>query len=139
MGDERMKIMKVMKRLDVVIIGLLLIVSFVPYLMFKNRNKNIDESQLHAIVTVNGKVLAEIDLSAKKDDEFTIETSEGNNKIVVHDGGISIVEADCSDGVCVNQGVAKKPGDMIVCLPHRVIIEVVGTDNGDKEQDVISQ
>lgn len=139
MGDERMKIMKVMKRLDVIIIGLLLVVSFVPYLMFKNKNKDIDTSKLYAIVTVNGKVLAEIDLSAKKDDEFLIETSEGNNKIVVHDGGISIVEADCSDGVCVHQGVAKRAGDMIVCLPHRVIIEVVGTDNGDKDQDVISQ
>lgn len=134
-----MKIMKIMKRLDIVIIGLLLVVSFVPYLMFKNKSKDIDESKLYAIVTVNGKVLTKIDLSAKKDDEFVIETSEGNNKVEVRDGGIAIVEADCSDGVCVHQGVAKRLGDMIVCLPHRVIIEVVGTDNVNKEQDVISQ
>lgn len=131
--------MKVMKRLDVIIIALLVVVSFVPYLMFKNKRNDMDTSKLYAIVTVNGEVLTEIDLSAKKDDEFTIETSEGNNKVVVRDGGISIVEADCSDGVCVNQGVARKPGDMVVCLPHRVIIEVVGADNGDKDQDVISQ
>lgn len=136
MGDECMKIMK---RLDILIIGLLIIVSFVPYLMFKNKNKDIDENKLYAIVTVNGEVKAEIDLSAEKDDEFMIETSEGNNKIVVHDGGISIVEADCSDGVCVHQGIAKRPGDMIVCLPHRVIIEIVGTDNSEKEQDIISR
>lgn len=131
--------MKIMKRLDVLLIGLLLVISFVPYLMFKNNKKDINEDNLYAVVTVNGKVLAEIDLSAKKDDEFTIETSEGNNKIVVHDGGISIVEADCSDGVCVNQGTAKKPGDMIVCLPHRVIIEVVGANNNTDGEDVISQ
>ena len=131
--------MKIMKRLDVIIIVILLVISFVPYLMFKNKSKDADTSELYATVTVNGKVLREIDLSAKKDEEFIIETSEGNNKVVVKDGGIAIVEADCSDGVCVYQGVASKPGDMIVCLPHRVIIEVVGTDHGDTEEDVISQ
>lgn len=134
-----MKIMKIMKRLDVIIIGILLIISFVPYLMFKNNQKDVDTSKLYAVVTVNGEVLAKVDLSAKKDDEFLIETSEGDNKIVVHDGGISIAEADCSDGVCVNQGTASKPGDMIVCLPHRVIIEVVGTSNNTSDEDVISQ
>lgn len=136
MGVENMKIMK---KFDIVIIGILLVVSFVPYLMFANRNKDTDKNELHAIVTVNGEVLADIDLLAHEDEEFMIETSEGNNKVVVHDGGISIVEADCSDGVCVHQGIASRTGDMIVCLPHRVIIEVVGTDNEDKEQDVIAK
>ena len=131
--------MKIMKKLDVVIIVILLVISFVPYLMFKNKSKDVNTSELYATVTVNGEVLREIDLSAKKDEEFIIETSEGNNKVVVKDGGIAIVEADCSDGVCVYQGVASKPGDMIVCLPHRVIIEVMGTDQGYTDEDVISQ
>ncbi len=134
-----MKIMKIMKRLDVIIIGVLLVISFIPYLMFKNNPKNVDTSKVYAVVTINGEVLAEIDLSAKKDDEFLIETTAGNNKVVVHDGAISIVEADCSDGVCVYQGSASKPGDMIVCLPHRVIIEVVGKSNNTNDEDVISQ
>lgn len=131
--------MKVMKKLDIIIIVILLIISFVPYIMFKNKNKNINTSELYAVVTVDGKVLREIDLTAQKDEEFTIETSEGNNKIVVHNGGISIVEADCNDGVCVYQGVAKNHGDMIVCLPHKIIIQVIGTNNGNKSEDVISQ
>lgn len=131
--------MKIMKKLDVIIIGVLLIISFVPYFMFKNSQKSPEDSKIYAIVTVNGEVLARIDLSAKKDDEFVIETGDGHNKIVVHDGAISIVEADCKDGVCVEQGSGKKPGDMIVCLPHKVIIEVVGESNNNTNEDVISK
>lgn len=135
MGVERMKIVK---RLDIIIIGILIVVSFVPYLIFKNNQKDVSEDKLHAIISVSGEVYKEIDLSPNNKEEFVVETPYGNNKVQVHDGGISIVEADCSDGVCVNQGTARKPGDMIVCLPHGVIIEVVGPKN-NSDDEIISK
>ena len=39
-------------------------------------------------------------------------------------------DADCPDKVCVKTGKIKKPGQTIVCLPHRTVIEITG-DNAD--------
>ena len=35
-------------------------------------------------------------------------------------------DADCPDRLCVKQGRIKKVGESIVCLPHKVVIEIVG-------------
>ena len=39
-------------------------------------------------------------------------------------------DADCPDKVCVKTGKIKSPGQTVVCLPHRVVIEITG-DNAD--------
>ena len=39
-------------------------------------------------------------------------------------------DADCPDKVCVKTGKIKNPGQTIVCLPHRTVIEITG-DNAD--------
>lgn len=131
--------MKIIKKLDIIIILLLLSMSFVPYFLYSNKNKQGSGNNIYATITIDGEIYKVINLNENKDLEFMIKTSHGNNKVVVHDGGISIVEADCNDGVCVHQGVAKKRGDMIVCLPHKLIIEIGGADNGENEQDIIAK
>jgi hypothetical protein len=37
-----------------------------------------------------------------------------------------MAEADCPDGLCVKQHKIDKTGQTIVCLPHRVVIEIEG-------------
>ena len=34
------------------------------------------------------------------------------------------IDADCPDLVCVKTGKAQKKGDVIACLPHKLLIEV---------------
>ena len=129
--------MKIFKKMDIVIIICLIGISFLPHLIFAiNINKNYDS--VHAIVKVDGKVYKEISLSSlKEDDTFTVETSKGNNTISVKDKSISITHADCHDSLCVKQGSKSKVGDTIVCLPHKLIIEIKGKEEDSSSDDII--
>ena len=46
---------------------------------------------------------------------------------------IRIKEANCGDQVCVRRGWAKENGETIVCLPHKLVIEVQGSQGGDSD------
>ena len=55
-----------------------------------------------------------------------IETESGKNRLVIEGGKASIEEADCPDGICVKQGKISHTGQTIVCLPHKLVIEITG-------------
>lgn len=58
---------------------------------------------------------------------FTVATdSGGTNTISVERGRIRISAASCPDQVCVNQGWIADGTVPVVCLPHGLIIEIVG-------------
>ena len=56
--------------------------------------------------------------------EFEVETELGRNIVRVEQGRIAVVEADCPDQICVQRGYASETGLPIVCLPHRLSIQL---------------
>ncbi len=87
-----------------------------------------------ARITLDGKLLSEIDLAAADDSSsFTVTGEAGSNTILVEKGRIRVIEADCPDQVCVNQGWISDSSLPIVCLPNRLVVEIVG---GEGELDV---
>lgn len=80
-----------------------------------------------ARITRDGVLLEEIDLN-KVDQPYTLtfEDESGSNTISVERGRIRISEADCPDQVCVNQGWIADGTVPIVCLPHRLMVEIEG-------------
>ncbi|MBE6058596.1 MAG: NusG domain II-containing protein [Clostridium sulfidigenes] len=130
--------MKLMKRMDIVIIVVLLIVSFIPYIMLKNYQSNYKGIN-YAVISIDGKETKRVELTTGLDEEFTIKSSYGFNRVVIHDMKIGIVDADCKDEICVNEGFIGAVGERIVCLPNRLIIEIVGEQKSSEGEDVISR
>lgn len=125
-----------MKKWDKIIIAGLLVISFLPYLLFKVfLGGNADS--VYAYITVDGEFYKEIPLTGQMSaKEYVIHSSHGSNTIVVENESITVVEADCSDHICEQFGTISKPGEVIVCLPNQVYIEVKGNLNeksGDEE------
>ena len=56
---------------------------------------------------------------------MTIESSLGTNVIEVADGRVRCLESDCSNQTCVKQGWVSGQGQTIVCLPHKLTVQVV--------------
>ena len=85
-----------------------------------------------AEITVDGQVVERIDLDRVTEGyTFTVEDKWGSNTIQVEPGRIRVLEADCPDQVCVRQGWISDEVTPIVCLPHRLVIQVSGgTDAG---------
>ena len=80
-----------------------------------------------ARITRDGVLLEEIDLNqVEKPYSLTLEDGSGSNTVLVEPGRVRISEADCPDQVCVNQGWISDGAVPIVCLPHRLIVEIVG-------------
>ena len=72
-----------------------------------------------------------VDLSA--DQEMVFEANDGSyNAVTVRDGMIAVTEANCPDQHCVQRGFCSS-GTPIVCLPHRLVIEFMGTQEIDGE------
>jgi len=40
-----------------------------------------------------------------------------------------MLEADCRDGICVDHTPISLNGETIICLPHRLVIEIDGGES----------
>lgn len=58
-----------------------------------------------------------------------IETEYGYNLIEIGDEEVRVIEADCPDQLDIKQGYISKVGEIIVCLPNRLVVEVKGESN----------
>lgn len=50
--------------------------------------------------------------------------SEEYNILVIRDGQAYISEATCSEQICVKHNAISNTGETIVCLPHKLTIEI---------------
>ncbi|TVX89585.1 NusG domain II-containing protein [Paenibacillus agilis] len=115
-----------MKRGDVIIICLVIVAAlafFIPRWLIQNSSENNHNKTMTAEITVDGKLFKQVMLT-EEEQIITVPTDHGTNVLKVHNYGIEMIEADCPDQVCLSFGFVNRKGDTIVCLPHRVLIEL---------------
>ena len=78
-------------------------------------------------ITVDGKLVQTLDLN-KNADLIIDGVNGGTNHLIIQDGTAWISEASCPDKVCVHQGKVSLNGELIVCLPNRVIAKIVAPE-----------
>lgn len=83
------------------------------------------------VVTVDGKSYGSYSL--KQEQVIRIETDQGYNELTIQDGQASVTASDCKNQVCVHSMAISQNGQSIICLPHKVIIQITGT--GEKQVD----
>ncbi len=126
------------KKWDVIVIGFFVLLSFMPALFFALEAKG-EVSGLYAEVKVKGEVFGTYVLTGHEGrQEITVETDLGKNIIEIVDEKIGMYEADCPDHVCYIPEFVSKPGETIVCLPNRVVIEIKGEEPKKDEADIIT-
>lgn len=126
------------KRWDIIITLLLVLLSFLPIAVFsyQQAEKQSEGAEYVAVIKVDNKEVRRIPLiDNTKSEIFDIHTSkEDYNTIEVRGDRIRIKGANCYDQVCVQMGFISKPGETVVCLPHRLVIEIKST-NGNVNPD----
>ena len=106
-----------MTRNDLILIAVLVILSLTPLAVTSH-------AKTTAVVKVDGSVVREINLSS--DETFTVEAVNGFNVVEVRGGKISVVAADCPEKICVRRGAINRGGEVIACVPHKLLIEIAG-------------
>jgi len=131
-----------------IIAGALVVVVLIVALVAMFAMRNSGTGELRAVVHASDGQVYELPLS--EDAEQTVATDLGTNVVVVERGSVFVREADCDNQDCVHQGTLDAPGHQIICLPHKLWIEVVaqgdsggtmdvGAAAGSEELDVVSR
>ena len=63
--------------------------------------------------------------------EHIIEADGRRNVFAVRNGAAQMIEANCPDGHCLRQRSAAFTGAVIVCLPNRFVLRIIGGESGD--------
>ncbi len=109
----------------IVIFAAVLVICAAAFLLLKGRGA----SGRIAVIRVDGEIYEKIDLdTVAVAYDMEIKTEFGYNKLHIEHDGISVTEADCRDHICMDQGKVSKSGVPIVCLPHRLTVEIEGED-----------
>ncbi|MBS7577188.1 MULTISPECIES: NusG domain II-containing protein [unclassified Enterococcus] len=112
-----------LKPFDFLIVSILVIGSFLP--LFILRNTNSAGNEVWAELRVDGKLIKKFDLSQNEASNYRYVADDGDyNLIEVKNQQIRIKEANCGDQICIKRGWIKKSGETIVCLPHKLVIEI---------------
>ena len=75
-------------------------------------------------LTIAIGVLKEIDLDQIEKRKIEIRNSLGENRIVIKDNMVYMEHADCPDQYCVKHKAISKTNETIVCLPHKLVVEL---------------
>lgn len=113
---------------------LLTVLSFLPVMIF-GLQQNTATAEKEAVLRVDGTEIKTFPLMAgEESNTYTYKDEHGDYNLIEIDGDrVRIKEADCDDQICVRRGWATKNGETIVCLPHKLVIEVRSTDGGDED------
>ncbi len=116
--------MKLLKKADIVLIVLFFGFSLVPLAKFGQ-----PEAACFAEVRQDGQVIERIQLTGHIGVTVLTVTciadgQEHHNHLRVENETITCDNADCPDKICVQTGAISKPGEIIACLPHKLIIEI---------------
>lgn len=118
-----------MKKRDMIAAATVLAAAFLFWLVGKLTQGEAAELR----ITVAGEIYGMYSL----EEEQTI-TVNDTNVCEIKDGYVSMTEADCPDQICVHTARISEDGGSIVCLPNKVVLEIISKDKKEVETDSIS-
>ena len=126
-----------MKKKDIIMIAAMLLAALVLYLISQ---VSLGAEASTIVVTLDGKEVLRRPLAVEN--TYDIAQDDGSlNVIAVENGAVYMKEANCRDGLCIRQGKMKNGAKTIVCLPHKIVVQLTGdapvSDNSDL--DIIIQ
>ncbi|MBR1758797.1 MAG: NusG domain II-containing protein [Lachnospiraceae bacterium] len=122
-----------MNRRDWILIGAILALAAVLAAIFYIPKLFVPEDNPAVVtVTIDTELYGVYALS--EDREVDIDTKYGHNHLSIRDGFAQVTEADCPDGLCMHQGRISQNGEMNVCLPHLLIVEVTSGDGNGPDK-----
>lgn len=122
-----------MKKGDYLVIISIIVLIFTS-LGFVGKGE-LDKGQKTIEISIDGKIYKRIKLDQNYDQKIEIRNEFGHNLIHIHDGGVEIIDADCSEKIGIKMGFIERRGQVLACLPHKLIIKILGTQ---KEVDDVA-
>lgn len=143
-----------MTKADICLISAILIIALIILLIFSLTRTQGN----YANISYNGMVIMQVPLSQSEtkyylltesisniyeetqsiysvmelseEEWFDIQRQSGDYNILLYQNGkVQMIESNCPDQICVHHSAICLAGENIICLPHKIVIEIIG-DNG---------
>lgn len=111
------------KTLNLILVVVIAAVACAGLLATRLIGANTDADTATVVIRDGAQNVYELPLG--QDVSKTVTTDLGTNVIEIKDGRVRVEEADCPNQDCVHQGWIDAAGQQIVCLPHKLTIDIV--------------
>jgi hypothetical protein len=121
--------------LDVIAIVLLVLLS-TSVILHNKLGSNLPWARVaEASIFRDGELLFQ-HLKLDKDQEVVL--SNGAMVVEVKEGRIRVKESDCPRRICLHTGWIQHPGETIVCVPNKMVIEIEASGSAPSVDAVAS-
>ena len=84
--------------------------------------KKLETPGAYVDIMIEGKSVKTLRLD--QDASYEVKQHAGVNTVVVQDGSVTVQDADCPDKICVKHRAINRTGETIICLPHKLVVEI---------------
>lgn len=117
---------------DLILILSIVIIATIAIIIL---NITAKKDNLIAYVYHNSDIVLEIKLDELDSDTlYCIDGDISSVTILANNSGVKIIESDCSDKTCINQGLISNSNQTITCLPNKIYIVL---KSNDSEVDIV--
>jgi hypothetical protein len=62
---------------------------------------------------------------------FEIEGPLGTTRMEIADGAVRVLSSPCPQKICIGLGDARRAGDLLACVPNRIVVRIEGEKEGE--------
>ena len=119
---------------DVILAALILIIAAAGIFLLNY----LKTEGAYAVVKIDGIENGRYSLSQNTEVKIlTGENNEFSNTLVIENNKAFIKDANCPDKICEGHNPISYKGETIVCLPHKVVIEIISDETTDDLDAVV--
>ncbi len=107
---------------DKILISSLLLLSLVSYPLLKTLMTEGSQVQIET----DGKIFHVAPLNV--DTSIAVPGPLGTTFVIIHGGAVHVSSSPCHGQICVNTGEISYAGQLIVCVPNKVVVRVTGQE-----------
>ena len=104
---------------DIVVIGVLIVFIVVLSLKYFGRYNS------NRYVRISGWK-EQLTFPINENRKISVNGPLGVTDVVIRDGEVWIKDSPCKNKICIKMGKIKRPGEQVICVPNRVVVEIIG-------------
>lgn len=143
-------ILKIFKKADLILLAALIVCGIIASVALAHTGEDGGEVRLSKsgreigrysldedINILVNKTAVEMTWPAGQEIAFE-EAPEDYNIVTIRGGKVSVESADCRSQVCVDHRPVSRSGESIICLPHKLVVEIISPDKA-RDYDTLAQ
>lgn len=125
-----------MKKNDIIFIVVILCIGVVGLLGMKWFQSQ-STGNMQVFIKHQGVTIKTYDFTPLTDETYAFVQGKDTNTIRIKEGVVTMTEANCRDQICVKTRSIDQNGEIIVCLPHQLTVEIYAHSTEDALDSVV--